>query len=246
MVGLIGPDGVGKSTLLALIAGARKRCKPARVEVLGGDMAELATAHAICPRIAYMPQGPGQESLSRSERPRKHRILRSPVRPGARRARMRASTRCCDGTGLAPFADRPAGKLSGGMRQKLGLCCCADPRSRTADPGRADHRRRSAVAPAVLGADRPHARAPPGMSVLVATAYMEEAERFDWLVAMDAGQVLAHAARRAELKRATGARDARGGLHRPAAGRSGARPPRADAFRRAPPAAASRSSTPRG
>ncbi len=59
MVGLIGPDGVGKSSLLALIAGAR-RIQEGQVEVLGGDMADAGFRRAACPRIAYMPQGLGK------------------------------------------------------------------------------------------------------------------------------------------------------------------------------------------
>lgn len=59
MVGLIGPDGVGKSSLLALVAGARK-VQQGRVEVLGGDMTEVGHRKQVCPHIAYMPQGLGK------------------------------------------------------------------------------------------------------------------------------------------------------------------------------------------
>ena len=59
MVGLIGPDGVGKSSLLALVAGARK-LQSGSVEVLGGDMAEAGYRAEVGPRIAYMPQGLGK------------------------------------------------------------------------------------------------------------------------------------------------------------------------------------------
>ena len=58
MVGLIGPDGVGKSSLLALVSGAQA-IRGGRVEVLGGDMADAAHRSISCPRIAYMPQGLG-------------------------------------------------------------------------------------------------------------------------------------------------------------------------------------------
>ena len=58
MVGFIGPDGVGKSSLLALISGARK-IQAGHVDVLGGDIANTRHRHAVCPRIAYMPQGLG-------------------------------------------------------------------------------------------------------------------------------------------------------------------------------------------
>jgi ribosome-dependent ATPase len=59
MVGMIGPDGVGKSSLLAIIAGARA-IKSGQVEVLGGDMRDARHRRAVCPRIAYMPQGLGK------------------------------------------------------------------------------------------------------------------------------------------------------------------------------------------
>ena len=78
----------------------------------------------------------------------------------ANRARSASggSTICSPAPTSTPFRDRPAGKLSGGMKQKLGPVLLADPRPRPADPGRTDHRRRSAGAPAILGADRPHPR----------------------------------------------------------------------------------------
>ncbi|MEO9530547.1 MAG: ATP-binding cassette domain-containing protein, partial [Roseibium sp.] len=59
MVGLLGPDGVGKSTLLGLIAGARK-LQQGRLEVLDGDMASSRHRNDVGPRIAYMPQGLGK------------------------------------------------------------------------------------------------------------------------------------------------------------------------------------------
>ena len=59
MVGLIGPDGVGKSTLLSLIAGAR-RVQQGMVEVLGGDISRSSHRRDVCTRIAYMPQGLGK------------------------------------------------------------------------------------------------------------------------------------------------------------------------------------------
>ncbi|NLX17598.1 MAG: ATP-binding cassette domain-containing protein, partial [Ramlibacter sp.] len=59
MIGLIGPDGVGKSSLLALIAGARA-IQDGSVQVLGGDMASQRHRNQVCPDIAYMPQGLGK------------------------------------------------------------------------------------------------------------------------------------------------------------------------------------------
>ncbi len=205
MVGLIGPDGVGKSSLLGLIAGA-KRIQDGRVEVLGGDMVDARHRASICPRIAYHAAGPGQEPLSRPQRAREHRVLRPAVRPAPRRARPSRSPSCCE----APASRRsPTGrpsKLSGGMRQKLGLCCALihDPDLLILDEPTTgvDPLSRRQFWELI---ERMRLRRP-GMSVIVATAYMEEAERFDWLVAMNAGNVLATA--RPASSRRKPARDA--------------------------------------
>ena len=93
MAGLIGPDGVGKSTLLALISGVRK-IQTGKVTVLDGDMADERHRRASYGRIAYMPQGTWPQSLSDAERLRQHRLLRPAVRAGrdrAARAHRRAS-----------------------------------------------------------------------------------------------------------------------------------------------------------
>jgi ribosome-dependent ATPase len=201
-VGFIGPDGVGKSTLLSLISGIRE-IHTGTVEVLGGNMADANHRHSILPRIAYMPQGLGHNlyptlsvyanidffarlfGLSKEEREsRINDLLTS--------------------TGLKTFANRAAGKLSGGMKQKLGLCCAL-----IHDPD-------------LLILDEPTTGIDPlsrrqfwdlierirsrrlDISVLVATAYMEEAENFDMLVAMDAGKILATGSPN-ELKSRSGA-----------------------------------------
>jgi len=143
----------------------------------------------VCPAIAYMPQGLGknlypalsvEDNLQFFGRLFGHNAVE-------RRRRIDELTKA---TGLHAFLDRPAGKLSGGMKQKLGLCCAlihdpdmlildepttgVDPLARTQFWSLIAHIR----------------EARPGMSVMIATAYMEEAERFDWLVAMDAGRIL--------------------------------------------------------
>lgn len=189
MVGLIGPDGVGKSSLLSLIAGARVMQK-GRVEVLGGDIADKRHRRSAFPRIAYMPQGLGKNlypTLSVFENIEFFGRLFG----HDKHERERRIADLLARTGMSPFADRPAGKLSGGMKQKTSLCCSlihdpdllildepttgVDPLSRRQFWELIDDIRK----------DRP------GMSVIVATAYMEEAERFDWLVAMNDGQILA-------------------------------------------------------
>jgi ribosome-dependent ATPase len=192
MVALIGPDGVGKSSLLSLIAGARAR-QSGRIDVLGGDMAVSRHRRRVCPRIAFMPQGLGKNlypTLSVAENIDFFASLFGQDR-AERRRRIDALTRS---TGLAPFRDRPAGKLSGGMKQKLGLCCALvhDPDLLILDEPTTgiDPLSRRQFWDLI---DRIRA-ARPGMSVVVATAYMEEAARFDWLVAMDGGRVLASGA----------------------------------------------------
>lgn len=189
MVGLIGPDGVGKSSLLSLIAGARV-IEQGNVMVLGGDMRDARHRRDVCPKIAWMPQGLGKNlyhTLSVYENVDFFARLFGHDKH-EREARI---DELLHSTGLAPFRDRPAGKLSGGMKQKLGLCCALihDPQLLILDEP-------------TTGVD-PLSRAQfwtlidsirerqPDMSVLVATAYMEEAERFDWLVAMNDGEVLA-------------------------------------------------------
>jgi len=201
MVGLIGPDGVGKSSLLALVSGARK-IQSGRVEVLGGDIGERHFRAGVQPRIAYMPQGLGKNlypTLSVFENVDFFgRLFGQDKKERAGRiADLLAAT------GLTPFRDRPAAKLSGGMKQKLGLCCALihDPDLLILDEPTTgvDPLSRRQFWELI---DSIRARRP-GMSVLVATAYMEEAERFDWLVAMDAGRVLG-AGTPAELRAQTG------------------------------------------
>ena len=198
IVGLIGPDGAGKSSLLALVSGARQ-IQNGRVWVLGGDMSNARHRAAICPRISYMPQGLGKNlypDLSVQENIEFFARLFGQGRL-ERRARIEE---LLESTGLSPFAGRSAKKLSGGMRQKLGLCCALihDPDLLILDEPTTgvDPLSRRQFWELI---ERIHARRP-GMSVVVATAYMEEAERFDWLIAMNAGKVLATGSP-AEVKR---------------------------------------------
>ncbi len=189
LVGLVGPDGVGKSTLLAIVAGARQ-IQSGQVIVLGGDMADRAHRAAVCPRIAYMPQGLGK-NLYPDLSIRENIEFFARLFGQAPAERERRLAELLDSTGLASFADRAAKKLSGGMRQKLGLCCALvhDPDLLILDEpttGVDPLSRRQFWE--LIG--RIRARRP-GISVIVATAYMEEAERFDWLIAMNAGRIVA-------------------------------------------------------
>src|SRR5262245_44532430 len=204
MVGVIGPDGVGKSTLLGLMAGSKK-LQQGSMTVLDGDIGDIRHRRKVCPQIAYMPQGLGKNlylelsvrdnvdfmamlfGLTRAERPPKIKEL-------------------LDATGLGPFPERPAGKLSGGMKQKVGLCGAlvhepdllildepttgVDPLSRRQFWTLIDDIRKGR----------------PSMSVVIATAYMDEAQQWDWIVAMDAGKVLATGTP-AELMERTGTND---------------------------------------
>ena len=201
MVGLIGPDGVGKSSLLSLIAGARA-IEQGNVMVLGGDMRDVHHRREVCPKIAWMPQGLGK-NLYHTLSVYENVDFFARLFGHDKAERDLRINELLQSTGLAPFRDRPAGKLSGGMKQKLGLCCALihDPQLLILDEP-------------TTGVD-PLSRAQfwelidnirqrqPEMSVLVATAYMEEAERFDWLVAMNAGEVLATGSAE-ELKAQTG------------------------------------------
>ncbi|PXW95296.1 ribosome-dependent ATPase [Sphaerotilus hippei] len=202
-VALIGPDGVGKSSLFDLIAGAH-RVQSGTVEVLGGSMADAGHRQAVCPRIAYMPQGLGKNlypTLSVEE----NITFFARLFGQAREERQARIDMLLQATGLTPFRDRPAQKLSGGMKQKLGLCCALihDPDLLLLDEPTTGVDPLSRVQFWEL-VDRIRAQRP-GMTVLVATAYMEEAARFDWLVAMNAGRILAEG-RQDEILARTGTR----------------------------------------
>lgn len=202
MVGLIGPDGVGKSSLMALVAGARV-IQAGQVEVFGGPMDSARHRDTVGPRIAYMPQGLGKNLYPTLSVEENLQFFGRLFGHDATERRQRID-QLTAATGLHPFLERPAGKLSGGMKQKLGLCCALihDPDLLILDEPTTgvDPLARSQFWDLIsrIREDRP------GMSVFVATAYMEEAQRFDWLVALDAGHILATGTP-AELRARTGA-----------------------------------------
>ena len=117
VTGLIGPDGAGKTTLMRLIAGLL-RADAGRIEVLGIDVAREPLA--VQARLGYMPQRFGlYEDLSVAENLDLYADLQG-VPPAERAARYAELMHM---TGLGPFTARLAGRLSGGMKQKLGLAC---------------------------------------------------------------------------------------------------------------------------
>jgi ribosome-dependent ATPase len=200
MAGLIGPDGVGKSTLLALISGVRK-IQTGTVMVLEGNMADEHHRRASYGRIAYMPQGLGRNLYPTLSVFDNIDFFGRLFGQGAAERRARIDE-LLKATGLDPFADRPCGKLSGGMKQKASLCCSLmhDPDLLVLDEPTTGvdplSRRQFWELIDSIRVRRPH------MSVIVATAYMDEASRFDWLAGMDDGKVIAHGAPKEILARA--------------------------------------------
>ena len=188
MVGIIGPDGVGKSSLFSVLSGAHA-IQSGDAEVLGGDMRNRKYRQSLCPRIAYMPQGLGKNLYPTLSVYENIDFFGRLFGLGKADCAVRID-QLLVATDLLAFADRPAGKLSGGMRQKLGLCCALihDPDLLILDEPTTGidplSRRQFWTLINQLRMDNPE------MSVLVATAYMEEAAAFDWLVAMNQGQIL--------------------------------------------------------
>ncbi|HEX2486444.1 MAG TPA: ABC transporter ATP-binding protein [Myxococcota bacterium] len=183
LVGIVGPDGAGKTTLLRAVAGLLE-VEAEEAEVLGVDL--RGDVRALKARTGYVPQAFGlQRELSVGENlaftGRLHRVP-----PEAFEARARE---LLERTGLAPFRDRPAGALSGGMKQKLAVANALLPE------------------PALLVLDEPTAgvdivarreiwevlEARRGVAlILVSTSYLDEAERCERLVYLDEGRVVAN------------------------------------------------------
>ena len=183
LTALVGPDGAGKTTLLRMMAGLMQ-ADQGRLEVLGIDVA--ADPQAVQDRISYMPQRFGlYEDLSVQENLDLYADLHG-VTQEARKERYR---RLLHMTNLARFTDRPAGKLSGGMKQKLGLACTL------------------VRAPELLLLDEPTVGVDPlsrvelweiilqmihdeRLTVLVTTAYLDEAERCARVFVLHEGKLL--------------------------------------------------------
>ena len=187
--GLIGPDGAGKSSLLGLIAGVKK-LQQGSLEVLGGPIDDRRHRNTLYPLIAFMPQGLGGNlypELSISENIRFFGTLFGLSKDDCEQ-RMANLLKATD---LERFAERPAGKLSGGMKQKLGLCCALihepdllilDEPTTGVDPL---SRRRFWKLVDDVRSQRPQ------LTLLVATAYMEEAEQFEHCLMLDRGALIA-------------------------------------------------------
>ncbi len=187
--GLIGPDGAGKTSLMQILAGVLS-ASGGRAEVAGIDV--LNQPERVKPLIGYMPQGLGlnlYDSLTVAENIEFFRDLRQVPEAIYREnsERLLAMTR------LAPFLDRPAGNLSGGMRQKLALICTL------------------IHLPDILLLDEPTTGVDPlsrrdfwtiihdlvatrGITVLLTTAYMDEAERCHWVALMHEGTLIGEGA----------------------------------------------------
>mgnify|MGYP006289139437 FL=1 len=187
--GLIGADGAGKSTLLGLVAGVR-RAQRGQLHVLGADLREPTQRKRVGRHIAYMPQGLGR-NLYATLSVKENLDFFGRLFGQDRQTRAQRIEELTTATGLAEFIERPVMQLSGGMKQKLGLCCALihdpdllilDEPTTGVDPL---SRRRFWE---FIGRLR---RRRPALSIVIATAYMEEADRFDHLVAMDGGRVLA-------------------------------------------------------
>ena len=181
LTGLVGPDGAGKTTLMRLMAGLMTPTSGS-IHILGLEtQRHLAKIPEL---IGYMPQRFGlYEDLSITENLRLYAELQN-LPTGEREATF---TRLLGFTRLAPFSDRLAGDLSGGMKQKLGLACAM------------------ISSPKVLLLDEPGVGVDPvsrqdlwrmvealtnhGIAVIWATAYLDEAEKCDRVILLDEGRV---------------------------------------------------------
>jgi len=183
VTGLIGPDGAGKTTLMRLVAALLEPDEGA-LRVLGHDTRQAPLA--VQSSVGYMPQHFGlYEDLTVQENLDLYAGLQG-IRESRRAQRYATLMRM---TGLAPFTGRLAGKLSGGMKQKLGLACAL------------------LRAPSLLLLDEPTVGVDPvsrrelwqivyhqvqeaGMTVLLSTAYLDEAERCHDIILLHEGRLL--------------------------------------------------------
>ena len=197
LTALVGPDGAGKTTLLRMMAGLLKP-DAGNLRVLGIDVAQ--DPQTVQDRISYMPQRFGlYEDLSVQENLDLYADLHG-VPQEVRRERF---ARMLEMTDMARFTSRPAGKLSGGMKQKLGLACTLvrspdllllDEPSVGVDP--LSRRDLWQIVQQLVDDEK--------LSVIVSTAYMDEAERCAQVFVMHQGRLLAEGAPGALRERARG------------------------------------------
>ena len=196
LTGLVGPDGAGKTTLMRMLAGLMAP-SDGRIEVAGHDPVLEATAvHRV---TGYMPQRFGlYEDLTIDENLHLYASLRGLSKQEAEAV----LPSLLNFTGLEPFTKRLAGRLSGGMKQKLGLACALMAR------------------PKVLLLDEPSVGVDPvsrrelwkmvqemageGMAVVWATAYLDEAERCDEVLLLKDGELAYNGAPRELTERLRG------------------------------------------
>lgn len=188
-IAVIGPDGVGKSTLLGLIAGAKK-VQGGTLEIFGGNARRKSVRSEIQKRAAYMPQGLGK-NLYPELSIRENLEFFGRLYGHDKKERDERIEHLTKATALFPFLDRPAGKLSGGMKQKLGLCCALihDPDLLILDEPTTGVDPLSRKQFWALIDDIRAARN--GLTVIVATSYMEEADGFGRVVMMNDGKIIA-------------------------------------------------------
>jgi ABC-2 type transport system ATP-binding protein len=184
LAALVGPDGAGKTTLIRLATGLMT-ADDGKLKVLGIDVA--ADPQQVQDRIGYMPQKFGlYEDLSVQE----NLELYADLHGVTAAERSKRYPRLMEMTALGPFTSRLAGRLSGGMKQKLGLACTL------------------VRSPELLLLDEPTVGVDPlsrrelweiilqlvkeqGLTVLISTSYLDEAERCDHVVVLHQGKVLA-------------------------------------------------------
>ncbi len=180
--GLVGSDGAGKSTLLRLIA---TMMKPTEGEIFAGGLNVVTCKNAVKHLIGYMPQRFGLYTDLTVE---ENIDFFMDIFEVPRNQRIRRKDQYLGFSNLLPFVDRPAGQLSGGMKQKLGLACVL------------------AHEPQLLILDEPTNGVDPvsrsefwdilfrmkesGMTIVVSTAYLDEAEKCDRTALLHGGVVL--------------------------------------------------------
>lgn len=187
LTALVGPDGAGKTTLLRLAAGLIKPQSGA-LTVLGIDLA--SDPQAVQDRISYMPQRFGlYDDLSVQE----NLDLYADLHGVPKSTRIERYARLMEMTDLGRFTGRPAGKLSGGMKQKLGLACTLvrspdllllDEPTVGVDP--LSRRELWQIVQQLVDVDK--------LTVVISTAYLDEAERCSQVYLLRQGKVLASGA----------------------------------------------------